>query len=45
MLILRISTSFTVKLRSKKFALSEKRIMFALKSTMTVTSVILNFET
>ena len=45
MTILSSNTPFTVKLRSKKFALSEKRIMFVAKSAMTVTSVILAFKT
>jgi hypothetical protein len=44
MTFLRIITSFAVKLRSNKFALSEKHIMFVMKLEMTVTSVILTFK-
>ena len=42
---LRNITSLTVKLLSKKSALSEKHIMFVSKLEMTVTSVILLFKT
>jgi hypothetical protein len=43
--ILSITTPLTVKLLAKKFAFSEKRIMFVMKLEMTVTSVILSFKT
>ncbi len=40
---LSINTPLTVKLLAKKFAFSEKRIMFVVKLKMTITSVILFF--
>lgn len=40
-----IITPLTVKLLSKKFAFSEKRIMFVSKLIMIITSVIISFKT
>lgn len=42
---LRTITPLTVKLLSKKFAFSEKHIMFVMKLEINVTSVILLFKT